>query len=405
MTVTPDDAPSGMPVPPPIPLRPRTIALAFAAALTLCLLAYLAYAVPGRWISSVVEQPFGAAQLSVPRGTAALVGNDLVVSRAAEDGNTVVSVNTNFRAADYPVVAWLAAGFQTDARVALLWRTDVEPARVNKRVLDVQGDGQLVPVDVHEDQHWLGRIVGLALVVQGPIEQPLRIRGVVAKPGSALDTLRDRSHEWTAPEPWTGASINTVIGGADVQQLPLPALFAVAIGIAVTMLWLVVRKKTRDSATSVATGAVALALVAWLLLDARWMVNLTREAHATALRFAGKDLRGKHLAAQDRDLFAFIEKAREVMPKDPARVFVLADTDYFRGRAAYHLYPHNVWFDPYRNAVPPADQLRPGDWLVVYQRRGVQYDAARRSVRFGDGATVAAEVKLIDHGGALFLVQ
>jgi hypothetical protein len=155
----------------------------------------------------------------------------------------------------------------------------------------------------------------------------------------------------------------------------------------------------------VATAAVVLVLVAWLVLDARWMVSLTREAHATALQFAGKDLRQKHLAAQDHDLFAFIEKARGVMPKDPARVFVLADADYFRGRAAYHLYPHNVWFDPYRNAVPPPGQLRAGDWLVVYQRRGVQYDAARHSIRFDDGATVAAEVKLIDHGGALFLVQ
>jgi len=394
-----------MPVPAPVSIRPRTIALAFAAALALCLLAYLAYAVPGRWISSAAEQAFGATRLSVPRGTATLAGNDLVVSRAAEDGNTVVSVNADFRAADYPVVAWIAGGFPADARVALLWRTDVEPARVNKRVLDVQGDGLLVPADVHEDPHWLGRIVGLALVVQGPIERPLHIRGVVAKAGGAAGTLRDRSREWTAPEPWTGASINTVVGGADVQQLPLPALLAAAIAVAVVMLWLVMRRRGEGVATAVAAGAVALALVAWLVLDARWMVNLTREAHATALQFAGKDQQQKHLAAQDRDLFAFIEKARGVMPKDPARVFVLADADYFRGRAAYHLYPHNVWFDPYRNAVPPADQLRAGDWLVVYQRRGVQYDAARHSIRFDDGATVAAEVKLIDHGGALFLVQ
>src|SRR4029079_10810075 len=172
LTATPDSAPSGMPVPAPVSIRPRTIALAFAAALALCLLAYLAYAVPGRWISSAAEQAFGATRLSVPRGTATLAGNDLVVSRAAEDGNTVVSVNADFRAADYPVVAWIAGGFTADARVALLWRTDVEPARVNKRVLDVQGDGLLVPADVHEDPHWLGRIVGLSRGVCRARETP-----------------------------------------------------------------------------------------------------------------------------------------------------------------------------------------------------------------------------------------
>ena len=87
------------------------------------------------------------------------------------------------------------------------------------------------------------------------------------------------------------------------------------------------------------------------------------------------------------------------------RVFVVADADFFRGRAAYHLYPHNVWYEPYHNAVPPADRLRAGDWLVVYQRRGVAYDAAKRSVRWDGDVTVPVELKLLDHGGALFVVR
>jgi len=28
-----------------------------------------------------------------------------------------------------------------------------------------------------------------------------------------------------------------------------------------------------------------------------------------------------------------------------------ADAIYFRNRGAYHLYPHNVLFDPYQNAM------------------------------------------------------
>jgi hypothetical protein len=396
----PVETPSAAPIAP----KPYALALGFCAAIVACLAVYLAFAVPGRWFSSASAVDYPASRFSIARGAASLVGNELVVTRAAEDGNTVISVNTDIRAADYPLVAWSASGLPADARVALLWRTDVEPSRVNKRALDVE-NGQLAPVDVHRDPHWLGRIVGLALAVQGPIEQPLQMRGVTAKPADALDTVRDRVREWMAPEPWTGASINTVAGGSAVQQLPLPFLLAAALALTVLILWALARRSGRAAAPVIVVCAVALALAAWLLLDARWIANLALQTRATAARYAGKDAAEKHLASDDRDLYAFIDKARAVLPAKPARVFVVADADYFRGRAAYHLYPHNVWYDPYRNAVPPADKLRAGDWLVVYQRRGVQYDAARHSLRWEGGATIPVELKLLDHGGALFAVQ
>jgi len=385
-------------------LAPGTIAAAFGAAVACCVLVYLAIAVPGSWFSAATEKTYGATQLSMPRGQAALSGNELIVARAADDGNTVLSVTTDLRSTQYPVVAWIGSGFSPDARVALLWQTDVEPSRVNKRQLEIER-GQLLPVDVHGDPHWLGRVVGLALAVQGTIEQPLRIRGVVAKPSGALDTLRDRVREWMAPEPWTGASINTIAGGADLQELPLPLLLAAAVAVTSIALWLVLRVRKRASHAALASATLVVMLAAWFVLDARWVANLVRQARATALQYAGKDSHDKHLAADDRDLFAFIEKARAKLPNEPARVFVVADADYFRGRAAYHLYPHNVWYEPYRNVVPPANQLRAGDWLVVYQRRGVQYDAARHSLRWDGGATVPVELKLLDHGGALFAVQ
>jgi hypothetical protein len=47
-----------------------------------------------------------------------------------------------------------------NARVALLWQTDVEPARVNKRPLEVEAAS--LPADLHRDPHWLGCIVDCA---------------------------------------------------------------------------------------------------------------------------------------------------------------------------------------------------------------------------------------------------
>ena len=91
--------------------------------------------------------------------------------------------------------------------------------------------------------------------------------------------------------------------------------------------------------------------------------------------------------------------------RDAKGIFVAADAHYFRGRAAYHLYPHSVFFDPRSNELQWADQLRPGDWLLVYQQRGIQYDASRQMLRWETGRTTSAEVKLIEPGAALFRIR
>jgi len=110
------------------------------------------------------------------------------------------------------------------------------------------------------------------------------------------------------------------------------------------------------------------------------------------------------VAAEDGTLFQFVEKARAKLPAAPARVFVVADAAYFRGRAAYYLYPHNVQFDPFRNTLPAAGWLRPGDFVVVYQRRGVAYNADEKKLRLDNGETVSAEAVLVEPGAGVFRI-
>ena len=396
-------APPSLAAPAPA-VTPARAALLFGIGVVACIVVYLAFTVPGSWFSAARDRTFDGRQLVVSRGAAQASGDDLLVMRGAEDGTAIVSVTTDLRATDYPVVAWMASEVPRGVKVALLWRTDVEPSRLNTRPLDV-ASGHVLPLDVHEDRHWLGRIVGLALAIQGPLEAPVRVRGVVAKPSGALETLRDRVREWIAPETWNGATINTVTGGADLQALPLPLLLACCVAVAVAVSALLLRRRLRAALPAIATLAIVLALASWFILDARWLANVARHTDATGQRYAGKDAHDKHLAADDAALYAFIEKALKVMPNDRARVFVVADADFFRGRAAYHLYPHNVWFDPYHNALPPADKLRAGDWLVVFRRRGVQYDAALHRVRWDGDVTVPADLKLVDHGAAVFEIR
>jgi hypothetical protein len=64
-----------------------------------------------------------------------------------------------------------------------------------------------------------------------------------------------------------------------------------------------------------------------------------------------------------------------------------------------------VYFDPWRNTMPPPSALRPGDYIVVYQRKGVQYDAAQQRLRWDGLAPVEAELVLADAGSALFRIR
>jgi len=382
----------------------RRVALLFLVALTACVVAYLALAVPGAWFPRAEPKAWAVENLALTRGAGAIAEGELVVAAPDATGMTLVSVVTKFRSSDYPAVAWAAIGIPESADVRLLWSNDYAPQTLYSAPVPIEA-GRPLPVLPTQDRGWIGSITGVALAIQGPLPQPVRIRGVVVKPLGALEVLGDRAREWLAFESWTGTSINTVAGGADVQSLPLPLLLAVAAALASAIAYLLRRFWPGLLPLPIAAMLAASFIAASLLLDARWTWNLGRQVQATAARFAGLSIRDRYLAGDDGPLYEFIEKARGLLPAAPARVFVLADAVYFRDRAAYHLYPHNVYFDPLSNAIPPASALRPGDWLVVYQRRGIQYNPAEERLRWDGGQSIAAELKLRDGLGALFVVE
>jgi hypothetical protein len=382
--------------------RPQRVLALGAAALGACLLCYLAVAVPGAWFPSAPTLSWSARDLRLAEGGATISNGEFVVTAVSpRSAVALITLQTDFRAQDYPGIAWVAIDVPDNAQVQMIWRTDYAPLKLNTIGVPT-ASGRLLPVVLANDPDWGGRITGIALSMRGPFSAPVRIRAVTAKPMGIADVVADRAREWFAFEGWTGTSINTVTGGADVQDLPLPALFAASIVLAAAV-WLAWAWRRRTAAAFPA--AIAMLFVAsWLVLDARWMWNLARQVRVTAAQYAGKDWHERRLAAEDGALFAFIEKARAKMPAEPARVFMLADAHYFRGRGAYHLYPHNVWFDPYQNAVPPASQLHTGDYVVVYQRRGVQYNAQERHLRWDGGTPLPAELLFGERGGALFRI-
>ncbi|HVE48319.1 MAG TPA: hypothetical protein VNG69_01720 [Casimicrobiaceae bacterium] len=379
------------------------LATVFAVALAIAVLGYLAIAVPGRWFGASPPQSWGPKDLQATKGTARIVGDELHVLPADASGIAVVSVNTQLKSIDYAAIEWIAIDVPEHIDVSLLWRTDFQPNQIQSMPLTVV-TGRLLRVVTRDHPAWIGKIEGLALAMRGPMAEPVRIRGVLAKTLSAGEVLRDRMREWFAFEAWNGASINTVTGGADLQDLPLPVLLAAAVLLATLIVIALKRLRPRFLPVGVLTSLVGFVLVAWLVLDARWMLNLMRQVDATAERFSGKTAADKRLAVEDGALFAFVQKAKQALPDAPARIYVAADSAYFRQRAAYHLYPHNA-FAPRTNTLPEPSQIRSGDWIAVYLRKGVQYDAANQKLRWDNKEPLTAEMKASSRGAALFLVR
>jgi hypothetical protein len=399
-------APTGASEPAPL-VRPGRalvrLGTIFIGAFALCAIAYLAIAIPGKWFADAPPLAWGAKDLQIAKGSGRVVADELHVRPADATGLAVVSVKRSIKATNYAAIEWIAIDVPEHIDVSLLWRTDYKPEQLNSIPLVVV-TGRLLRVVTKDHPAWIGNIDGIALAMRGPIAEPVRIRGVVAKSMSAREVASDRVREWFAFEEWNGTSINTVTGGADLQDMPLPVLLAATVGIAVLILLALRRWRPSALPSGMFVSVVAIALAAWLVLDARWMWNLVRQVDATADRFGGKSWTDKRLAVEDGPLFAFMQKAKEAMPDTPVRVFVAADSAYFRGRAAYHLYPHNA-YAPRANVLPEPAQVKPGDWIAVYLRKGVQYDPAQGKLRWDNREPVSAELKLSGRGAALFVIR
>ncbi|MEP7208069.1 MAG: hypothetical protein ABI920_14105 [Casimicrobiaceae bacterium] len=377
----------------------RRMAVLFAAALLLLMVAYLAWTLPGGWFPSAQRLSWTAAELAVTRGQGVVRDQEVVAIPADASGLIVISLATQLRSSQYPVIAWDARGIPEDAHVRLLWRTDYAPAKMNAMPVTVSA-GRLLPVAVHRDPAWLGNVLGLALAIQGSTGEPVRIRGLVAAPMGAREVLDDRLREWFGLQLWSGTSINTIAGGTYDQALRLPALLFAALALTALVASGVVYR--RGHAALIPAMLAAAFLIAWSISDVRWAWNLVRQVHATVTQYAGKSLRERHLVEEDGQLYAFIEHVRAKLPDAPVRIVVAAEANYLRGRAAYHLYPNNVYFEPYANTLPDPDQLRSGDYMVVFRRRDVQFDQREQRLRWDGKAPVRAELLLVEPGAALF---
>ena len=255
------------------------------------------------------------------------------------------------------------------------------------------------------ERGWNGRIGGIALTVRGTLQQPLVIDSMSLAPMDAVDVLADRMHDWLDFRPWNGMSINAILGGPLEQSVWLPIAAAIVALTAIGFCAAWRRQRKAVSVTQFPLTVLAIVGIMWLTLDARWLWGRLLQTEATAGIFSGKSERDRHLVDLDGYVYAFAEQVRARLPKSPTRVYVSADDQYFGARMTYHLFPHNAYVDHGSGKLPPSALCKPGDYIVVFRRKNVQYDRDKGLLSWDDQPPVNADLLLAHLGNAMFKLK
>lgn len=359
-----------------------------------------------------------------------------------------------FNATKYPIVEYKITGRTPGATVVLYWRTVTHNKETLFAKLHWNGD-YLSAYNMSNEEEWKGPVTEMGISVSGDLRnQPVTIEQITFSPWTVKSLLLTVWTEWNAFEGWTQKSINA-IRGMPKNALVSPVVAAAAwCGLAILLytLWLFfyrasevkfeleVEEASRSvrqasaaqhSADTRHSGAgrnpltiafaitrqiwdfkaiVIMFMIAWLVLDGKWQVDLWRQLEDTKYLFAGKSHHEQHLAASDVDIYVYAKKLREkVLPKEPARIFIFSEAhrSYWRVKLMYYLLPHNVYnYGKYTSSSWLSKYFKPGDYVIMLQPTALpHFDQDSGILKWG--AKGEFSVRHLDHDrfGDTFIID
>jgi len=351
----------------------------------------------GKWMSSAKPLIWNGAELTLIKGRGYSDQDKLVIKKLTKQGIAVASLSPpTFQAEDYSAINLSVSGATPGVKMEFLWRTAEN--RVFVRPL-IWANQTLQPLEMAVDKNWRGQIIDLAIVVKGTLTEPLLINGVSLGTVSLPVALSNMLKKWFTLDRWQGTSIHFLDGDAiDKNINPLLAIAAI-VCLALALNLILAITKIMPLNVAMAWGIIFLG---WFILDVRWQANLFQQLELTHQQFAGKTWEEKHLVAEDNALFDFVRNVKAKLPTATGRILYFSDDAYSRGKGAYHFYPQNVLA---RNHLPPASQIKTGDYIALFAKKGVKYDRSQQLLIWGDGQSLKADLLLFAKGNALFKVH
>ena len=343
------------------------------------------------------------ADLTVVEGNGRKDGRSFVLEAPGSDGLALLTAKiAPFSARNFSRIEWTISSPQEPPPIAIVWRTREHPQRNYTKQLRWVTTG-VAALDLASEEGWSGTITGVGLVIGKPLLAPLTVASVRIVSPSAAVTLGEMLQDWSAPTPLRGYSVTFPFDAERSHRLAaLPAIaIAEAVAFALYLLLAHWRGWRRDQ--RVIWGIF---LAGWLVLDLRWQANLWREALDRGVRYAGKNTTEMHLAAEDSRLFSLLEAMKGALPSTPTRIFLYCDNDNLCARAAYLLYPQNVFRAiQYYRALPTPEEMHGGDHILLLYSRALGYDRERHIAVWRDGQTKPADEVLLQPGALLLRVR
>jgi hypothetical protein len=343
----------------------------------------------GHWRSAPPAITIAGSAFTLVQGRGHRQGRAFVLDATDKERLAVLSARVaTFRADDYPRVDFgLHSTDVLPVELVFLWRTQERPHRNFSKAMTWTGT-RIAPLELGADDGWSGSITGVALVARGVLPRPLVLESFSAPAVSVPSVVADIVGQWSAFIPIIGASITLPFDEERSHYVPL--LVAIACGgfLAAAVYWLSTRRAIpRDPRVY-----WAILVAGWLILDARWQINLWRQLSRTAAMYAGKTADEKRLASDDRELYTLMRQVSAALPAPPVRVHFLADELALRTRGSYFLYPQNVYHSVAKHArTPLPDDLKSGDYVLLFLYSDLAYDDATQTLVWRDGRRRPAE--------------
>ncbi len=310
-------------------------------------------------------------ELASVAGDGVPVQGGLKVSGLGKYGQALQSwrLEKSIDAGQTPILLYRTHGFPRSLELALLYRTQSAPDDVRSLTLPWPRNG-VAALDLSTLPHWHGGITELGfseypIPGQTPPDidfAPFVIEGASLQSPSISGLWQVTRTRWLAWNPWSMRSINANrAASAYAYGIRGSLVLMLALMLAGGVIILFAFGQMEGRARQVTLGIV---LLAWLLLDVRWLSQMQRNHALAHTLFQDKAWSDRSRIIADRPLQQRAELVNKVLAQQQPGVHVLywTPSQVDSVRLGYFLRPNNV------AALPPgmdADDVPDGTLLLI----------------------------------------